>query len=155
MVPERDFAITTLANGPGGVELGQDLVRWALREYLGVIEQDPEPVDRTPGDLAAYGGRYETIAVFYDVAVNGGGLVLEGRIRPEVAAQLAAQGEQPPEMPPFPLSFLSADGDRFFVTDGPLKGEKGYFHRSTSGAVDGVHFGGRYATRKDTPADAH
>jgi CubicO group peptidase (beta-lactamase class C family) len=155
MVPERDFAITTLANGPGGAELGPDLVRWALQQYVGVIERDPEPVARTPEDLAVYAGRYETIAVYFDVAVEGGKLVLEGRIRPEVASQMVAQGEQVPEMPPFPLSFLSAEGDRFFVRDGPLKGEKGYFHRSTSGAVDGVHFGGRYATRKDTRPDAH
>jgi CubicO group peptidase (beta-lactamase class C family) len=147
MVPERDFAITTLANGPGGAEAGPDLVRWALEAYVGLVERDPEPVARPAAELAAYGGRFETVAVFYDVAVKGGGLVLEGRIRPEVAAQMVAQGEQPPEMPPFALSFLSAEGDRFFVMNGPLKGQKGYFHRDPSGTVDGVHFGGRYATR--------
>jgi CubicO group peptidase (beta-lactamase class C family) len=147
MVPERDFAITTLANGPGGVELGQNLVRWALEAYVGVVERDPEPVARPAAELASYTGLYETIAVFFDITVNGGGLVLEGKVKPELAAQMMAQGERPPEMPPFPLSFLSADGDRFFVTDGPLKGEKGYFHRDPTGAVQGVHFGGRYATR--------
>ncbi len=33
------------------------------------------------------------------------------------------------------------------MPDGPAKGMKGYFTRGADGAVDGVHLGGRLATR--------
>lgn len=44
MVPERDFAVVSLANaGPVGLAFNQAVVRWALQTYLGVNHHDPEP----------------------------------------------------------------------------------------------------------------
>jgi hypothetical protein len=49
--------------------------------------------------------------------------------------------------PPEPLGILPGEGDRYVVTEGPSKGARGYFSRGDDGSVDGMHVGGRFATR--------
>ena len=45
MVPERQFAIVGLTNcGPNGNQFLDELGRWALEAYLGIVERDPEPL---------------------------------------------------------------------------------------------------------------
>ena len=145
MVPDRRFAITALTNcGPNGTEFNERIMRWAFAAYLGIEVKDPEPVRLEQEALAAYAGRYETIAVIHEVRVADGGLVLVDEIRPEVLAQL---GEEPKDEPPDPLGMLPGAGDRYVVTDGPSKGERGSFSRGEDGSIDGMHVGGRYATR--------
>jgi hypothetical protein len=65
-------------------------------------------------------------------------------VRPEVLEQLQ---EEPDDEPPIPIGMLPGDGDRYIVPDGPAKGMKGYFTRGDDGHIDGVHLGGRLATR--------
>jgi CubicO group peptidase (beta-lactamase class C family) len=145
MVPERRFAITSLTNcGPNGPEFNEQIYRWAFEAYLGIQVKDPEPVRLEEEVLAAYAGRYETIASICDVTAADGGLILVDTIRPEVLAQL---GEEAPDDPPEPLGILPGEGDRYVVTDGSSKGARGYFSRADDGSVDGMHVGGRYATR--------
>jgi len=55
--------------------------------------------------------------------------------------------EEPDDEPPVPLGILPGDGDRYIVPDGPAKGMKGYFTRGPDGKIDGIHIGGRFATR--------
>jgi CubicO group peptidase (beta-lactamase class C family) len=44
-VPERDFAVVSLANaGPDGLAFNQTVVRWALENYLGLTQRDSEPL---------------------------------------------------------------------------------------------------------------
>jgi CubicO group peptidase (beta-lactamase class C family) len=145
MVPERRFAITSLTNcGPNGWEFNEEILRWAFEAYLGIEVKDPEPVRLEDESLAAYAGRYETIAAINDVTVADGGLVIVHTLRPEVLAQL---GEEPHDDPPERLGILPGEGDRYLVTDGPAKGMRGYFSRGPDGTIDGMHLGGRYATR--------
>jgi CubicO group peptidase (beta-lactamase class C family) len=145
MVPERGFAVTSLTNcGPNGSELNEEIIRWAFETYLGIEVRDPEPAPLDDAALSAYSGRYETIAAVFDVTVAGSRLSLAYTIRPEVLAQL---GEEAPDDPPDPLGILPGEGDRYVITDGPAKGERGYFSRGRDGSIDGMHVGGRYATR--------
>jgi CubicO group peptidase (beta-lactamase class C family) len=145
MVPERRFAITSLTNcGPNGSEFIEELYRWAFQAYLGVEVKDPEMVRLDEEELAAYAGRYETIAAIYDVTVADGSLVLTETTRPEVLAQL---GEEARDDPPEPLGILPGEGDHYVITGGPAKGMRGYFSRAGDGSIDGMHVGGRYATR--------
>ena len=45
LVPEHGFAVVALCNeGPDGIPFNQAVVRWALQEYLGLTDQDPEPL---------------------------------------------------------------------------------------------------------------
>ncbi|MGH2729132.1 MAG: serine hydrolase [Actinomycetota bacterium] len=154
MVPERDFAISTLTNcGPNGNQLNEDLLRWALESYLGVIDRDPEPVKLSEDELAPYAGIYETIAGVVTITTQDGGLLLKVDLKPEMLEQLRESGEdEPPEYPPFPLGLLPGEGDRYIVWDGPAKGMKGYFVRDADGKIEAIHAGGRLATRTDAAA---
>ena len=71
-------------------------------------------------------------------------------IKPEMAAVLHEQGEEVPEQPPFVLALLAGEGDKYVVDEGPAKGMTGYFTRASDGSIDGVHMGGRLATRTAT-----
>jgi CubicO group peptidase (beta-lactamase class C family) len=150
MVPERQFAIAGLTNcGPNGNQFLDELGRWALEDYIGVIDRDPEPLALEEGKLAEYAGTYETVAAMAHVTLNGkGGLALKAEIKPETLAKLVEEGEEPPDdSPPFPLGILPGSCDRYIVTDGPAKGMKGYFVRNSDGSIASVHVGGRLATK--------
>jgi CubicO group peptidase (beta-lactamase class C family) len=155
MVPERDFAITSLTNcGPNGSQLNEDLVKWALEAYLGVIDKDPEPVLLPDAELAPYTGHFETIVATVDITAESGGLILNADLKPDARAKLEEAGEDIDIPPPFPLGILPGEGDRYIVTDGIAKGMKGYFARDASGNVEAIHVGGRLATRTKVPAGA-
>ncbi|MBO0837499.1 MAG: serine hydrolase, partial [Actinobacteria bacterium] len=148
LVPERNFGIATLTNcSPNGGQFNEEMRRWALQNYLAVVDRDPDPITLSEPELLRYAGRYETLAATAYVAVSDGGLVVTVEIKPEVLAQLHEAGEEEPDQPPFPLGLLPGPGDRYVVTDGPAKGMKGYFARSDDGEVNAVHLGGRLATR--------
>ena len=72
MVPERQFAITGLTNcGPNGNQFLDELGRWALEAYLGVVDRDPEPVALDDEQLADYAGTYETVAATARITLDG------------------------------------------------------------------------------------
>lgn len=154
MVPERRFALISMTNaGPNGPQLNRELQVWALEHFLGVLDAEPEPVDRPSERLAAYLGTFETVAVACEITERGGGLEVAISIKPEMAAVLREAGDEPPEDdPPIPLGFLDLDSDNFVVSDGPAKGMRGYFVRSDDGEVSGVHLGGRLASKVAAPA---
>jgi hypothetical protein len=153
MVPERGFAVTSMTNcGPNGSQLNHLLVTWALEQYLGVVESEPEPVRLPAEQLAPYCGRFETIAATVDITPDDGRLSAKVSIKPQMAEVLRASGEEVDDQPPILLAVLATDRDRYVVDEGPAKGMKGYFSRDAGGAVDGVHLGGRLATRTPVPA---
>ena len=148
LVPDRRFGVISMTNcGPNGPQLNHKIVRWAMEQYLGLVEVDPEPVRLPDAELAPYCGRFETIAATVDIIAEDGRLSAAVTIKPEMAAVLREQGEDVPEQPPIILAILKDQPERYVVDEGPAKGMKGYFTRTADGTVDGVHFGGRLATR--------
>jgi CubicO group peptidase (beta-lactamase class C family) len=152
MVPERGFGLISMTNcGPNGPQLNHELTKWALEHYLGVQQVEPEPVLLADEELAPYTGRFETIAATVDLTPEGGRISALVTIKPEMAAVLRESGEETPEQPPILLSLLAGQPDRYVVAEGPAKGMKGYFTRAADGSVEGVHLGGRLATRVTAP----
>lgn len=149
MVPEAGFAVISLTNcGPNGPVFNDHLLRWVLERYLGITQPEPAAEVRTPQALAAYAGRYETIAAICQVSVRDGGLEVRIELKPEALAALTESGDEAPEPePPLPLGLL-AGGDRYVVTAGSAQGMTGYFHRDDIGTVDAIHLGGRLAVRR-------
>jgi len=134
--------------GPNGPKFNEQLRVWALEHYLGVIEEEPVPVRLSDDALARYVGTYETIVVLCDIIAADGQLVTNIRVKPEMRETLREAGQDPDEpQPELPLGMLSKDGDRYIITDGPAKGMRGYFQRDAARTVNGVHLGGRLATR--------
>jgi len=149
MVPERGFALISMTNcGPNGSQLNSLLEKWALEHFLGIADVEPELLTLGEEALQQYAGSYETIAAAVELKPVGGRLEAVVRIKPAMAAVLREQGEDvPDEQPPVPLALLAGDGDQYIVPDGPAKGMRGYFSRDADGHVDGVHLGGRLATK--------
>ena len=152
MVPSRGFAVTVLTNGaPGGPQLYDAVQKWALEHYVGIRTVAAVPEPRSAEELRDYTGRFETIAASVDITVADGQLSAKIEIKPEMAAQLRESGEDVPEAPPYTLGLLPG-GDRYVVVGGQGDGMKGYFTRDEQGRVDGVHLGGRLASRVGVPA---
>jgi hypothetical protein len=149
MVPERRFALIAMTNcGPNGPELNRALEKWAFEHYLGMVDVEPERLELGDDALAHFAGHYETIATTVEIVVEDTRLVAHIQIKPEARAALREEGDDSPdEQPPVPLALLAGPGDQYVVSDGPAKGMRGYFSRAADGGIDGIHMGGRLATR--------
>ncbi|MFI1970217.1 serine hydrolase [Streptomyces cinnamoneus] len=149
IVPERDFAVVSLANaGPEGYPFNQDVVRWALAHYLDVAEEDPEPVPFDEVRAREVAGRYENDAMNLDLATDGTRLTLGVGIKPEI--RQASDADMPPDHAPAETGFLPGDGAEYVITEGGLKGQRGFFTRDAGGKVTGVDLAGRLFTRART-----
>ena len=156
LVPERGFAVVTLCNeGPDGIPFNQAVIRWALQNYLGITDRDPEPLPFDEARAREVAGRYENEVMTFTVGIDGAGLGMgqrmaqrmalrmEVRIKPEIRA--AADKELPPDPAPLEVGLLPRD--EYIVTGGEYAGQRGFFTRDASGAVTGVDLAGRLATR--------
>jgi CubicO group peptidase (beta-lactamase class C family) len=145
-VPERSFAVVALSNaGPGGVPFNRAVVRWALQTYLGVTDSDPEPIPYDEARAREIAGRYDIDVMSLVIAHDEVELTLEVGIKPEVRA--AADGEMPPDYAPAAIGLLSGNADEYIVTEGGLKGQRGFFTRDESRTVVGVDLAGRLFQR--------
>lgn len=149
LVPERDWAIAVLTNcAPNGLQLAEELARWALEADLGIEDADPEPVALPREVLTEYAGQYDSIGMSCRVTPQDGGLLFDPAYKPELLDQLREAGDEPAAaLPPLPVGLLPGPGDRYVVTGGPLKGMKGSFGRGASGAVESLDAGGRLLAR--------
>ncbi|MEU6670479.1 serine hydrolase domain-containing protein [Streptomyces sp. NPDC046727] len=142
LVPEHDFAFVSLANaGPDGYLFNQAVLKRALELYLGVVERDPEPLPYDGTRAREIAGRYEIDAMYLDIADEDGRLTLAVGIKPEIRA--ASEAEMPPDYPAAAIGFLPGDGDEYVITEGGLKGQRGFFSRAADGTVTGVDLAGR------------
>ena len=149
MAPERGFAVISMTNcGPNGRRLNDRLVDWAFEHFLGVVEAPPTVRRLTDEELAPYCGTYETIAVTVEVVPHEGLLRLDATVKPAMAAALRESGEEVPDSnPPFFLGLIEGKEDAYVIPEGIGEGMPGFFTRAADGTVDGVHVGGRLATR--------
>ncbi len=151
-VPERSFAVVALSNaGPDGIPFNQAVVRWALETYLGVVDRDPEPLPYDRARAPEIVGRYDIDAMTVIIAADEAGLTLEVGIKPEIRA--ASDSEMPPDYAPAAIGLLPGDGDEYILTEGGMKGQRGFFTRDVSGAVVGVDLAGRLFTRVPTVSE--
>jgi CubicO group peptidase (beta-lactamase class C family) len=146
IVPERTFAVISLSNaGPDGIPFNQAIGRWVLEHSLGLIDRDPEPIPFDAARAREIVGTYENEMMRLTIDTVGTRLRLEVRIKPEIRA--AANQELPPDYAPFDFGLLPGDKDEYILTDGALKGQRGFFSRDRSGAVVGVDLAGRLFSR--------
>ena len=148
-VPERDFAVVSLSNaGPHGIPFNQAVVRWALETYLGVTDRDPEPLPYDEARAREFVGRYENDVMDIDVATDGAVMTLAVDIKPQIRA--AADEQLPPGYPREEIGLRPGDGDEYIITQGGMKGMRGFFTRDDGGAVVGMDAGGRMHRRVRT-----
>ncbi|GHO42564.1 hypothetical protein KSX_07270 [Ktedonospora formicarum] len=146
IVPERNFAVVSLSNtGPDGIPFNQEVVRWALENYLGLSDRDPEPIPFNTARAQEIVGKYENDVMTFTIDTIGEGLRLEVLLKPEIRA--AADKELPPDHAPFDFGLLPGDKDEYIITGGAFKGQRGFFTRDQNGTVVGVDLAGRLFSR--------
>ena len=151
LVPSRSFGVTCLSNcGPNGPQLNKAVTKWALEHFLGLKEAELVASDRTDEELEEFTGQFETIASLVDITAVRGALQANVSVKPDTLRAMRESGEDEPEQPPLRLG-LVAGTDQYVVVEGPGAGMRGYFTRDASGRVDGLHLGGRLASRVAVP----
>ena len=146
MVPERDFAVAINTNSTSGGLLHRELLAWTLKEYLGVVEPEAQPLDLPAGQLAEYAGRYLSDTAIYTITVDGDRLSMSGKPNRQTLQILKKMGQEPPKQQP-PIFLKILPGDLCVVSEGPAKGVKGEYQR-VSGVITGLNFGGRLAVKQ-------
>jgi CubicO group peptidase (beta-lactamase class C family) len=154
LVPERNFAVVSMSNaGPDGIPCNQHIVRWALQNYLGLRDEDPEPLPYEQARALEVVGSYENDVSTLDItSTDRPCLSLEVRIRPE---SRAAYKEMPPDHDPFDLGLLPGNTDEYVLTSGAFKGQRGFFTRDQNGAIVGVDLAGRLYSRVEARPSRH
>src|SRR5207237_9387816 len=121
---------------PGGIPFNQAVVRWALENYLGLVDRDPEPIPFDATRAQEIAGTYANEMMTFTIDTVGARLRLELRIKPEIRA--AADKAPPPDPEPADFGLLSGSSDEYIITDGAFKGQRGFFTRDTSGTAVGA-----------------
>ena len=146
MVPERSFAVAVNTNSTNGGALHREMVAWALKNYLDVVEAEEEPLTLGSDALAIYAGRYESDSSILTVRVSGDHLEIHTKPTARLIRIMEKAGQETPKRAPvIPLKVLP--NDLVVVSAGPAKGVKGQFERA-NGDVSGLNFGGRLAVRR-------
>jgi hypothetical protein len=146
-VPEQDLAVVALSNAsPNGIPCNQAVVRWALQTYVGVIDSDPEPIPYEETRAHEILGTYETDVMTLLITSDGTELRLEVGIKPAIRA--ASETEMPPDYAPAAIGLLPGDTDEYILTEGGMKGQRGFFTRDEkTGAIVGIDLAGRLFSR--------
>src|SRR5258708_16424792 len=152
LVPSRNFAVISLSNaGPGGIPFNQEVVRFALSHFLGIVDRDPQPLPFDAARAQEIAGTYENAMMTLTIDTDGAGLRLAMRIKPEI--RQAAEQAPPRDPEPAEFSLLPGNRDEYLITSGEFKGHRGFFTRDTGAAVVGVDLAGRFFSRlQSSPA---
>jgi CubicO group peptidase (beta-lactamase class C family) len=137
LVPARSFALAVLTNhSPGGLRLIDAALRAA-----GLAADEPQPVDEV--EMSEYAGVFETTVERVTLTPLDGARI---RVQEESLGGFPAKDSPPGPQPP-PAEAFFYTPERWYVSDGPLKGTRGHFIRGDDGAVRWLRVGGRLFAR--------
>jgi CubicO group peptidase (beta-lactamase class C family) len=154
IVPERNFAVVSLSNSnPNGIPFNQVVVRWALENYLGLVDSDPEPIPFDAMWAQEIVGSYQNDFMTLTIETDGTGMSIDTRIKPEIRA--GAKTELPPDAEPADIGLLPGDQDEYIIINGAYKGLRGIFTRDQDGVIVGVDLAGRIFKRVPTDPTPH
>jgi hypothetical protein len=146
IVPERNFAVVSLSNSnPNGIPFNQEVVRWAIKNYQGLVDSDPVPMPFDKMRAQEIVGSYQNDFMTLTIQTDGAGMRIDTKIRPEIRA--GAKTELPPDAESADMGLLPGDKNEYIITNGAYKGLRGFFTRNESGKVVGVDLAGRLFKR--------
>jgi CubicO group peptidase (beta-lactamase class C family) len=144
LIPEHHFAVAVLTNADRGGAATDTVSKWALKEYLGLEEEEPQPMEASKDELAQYIGRYSN--PFTEVELG----ILGGRLVAQVTFKKGFPDQDSPPLPPSPPDPLAlCEKDRLMTVDGPNKGSTGEFVRKPDGSIGWLRTMGRVHVRED------
>jgi CubicO group peptidase (beta-lactamase class C family) len=136
LYPAHQLAMVILTNASEGGGVTGAMRRWVLEHYLGLADPEPEPIEASEEELAAYAGFYTR--PFTDIELG----MLNGRlIGQAVNKQAFPSQDQPVSPPPPPVSLALCDKDRLLITAGPGKGGRADVIRNSDGTIGWLRIG--------------
>ena len=157
MVPEREFAIIALTNcGPNGPQLQRRAGAVGARGTTSASSNaTPSRSRSATSELAEYVGHVRDRRRHRDITRDddSGGLVVKAEIKPEMLARWTKRARRCRSSRRSRSACSPATATATSSPTGPAKGMKGYFVRDAAGAIEGVHVGGRLATKVSGSTD--
>ena len=136
LIPEHQFAVAIFTNAGEGGAVTADATKWALKEYLGLETPDPEPIESSEEELAAYAGRYTRPMVDIELGVLCGRLIGQMVYKAGFPSR-----DVPPPPPPPPVTLALCEKDRLLGMDGPFKDSKAEIIRQPDGSIGWLRLG--------------
>lgn len=136
LVPTHHFAIVIFTNAESGGTLTQEISRWALKEYLDLEVTDPDPIEASEEELAAYVGRYSRPFADIELTLQDGALVVQVTPKKSFPDQ-----HTPPGLPPPPVKIALYEKDRFIALEEPYKGTRLEIIRKPDGSIGWLRSG--------------
>lgn len=143
MVPEKQFAISVIANGGHRHALGYEVVAWALRHYLGVQEEAPRPLAAEHEDFVPLIGRYDGAGAYLELQIGESGPTIQA------VPTRGSLGDAEPPAPPPPTRIAMLEGDRLLLLDPPYKDVQAEILRDATGAVQWLRLSKRIWRRQE------
>ena len=144
LIPEHNFAIGIVTNANKGGFVVNEVTRWALKEYLGIDDSPPKPIDAAPDELAQYAGHYTRPFVDVDLGMIGERLVCISTVKGRFPNQ-----DAPPAPPMPPFSFGLCAEDHLIGLDAPFQDTEANVVRRDDGSIGWLRIGYRLVQRVD------
>jgi hypothetical protein len=137
-IPEKQFAITALANSDDGRIITDNLLSWVMEIYFNASLPSPQAIKMTRKALAEYAGTYDLPLSAFELKIEKGKLVIH---------EIPRGGFPTPDSPPGPVTppvrVEFYEKDHVVGLDEPMKGTMGDFFRDETGQVRFLRIGGR------------
>ena len=143
LIPEHKFVLAVFTNANQGGFITQEVVRWALEEYLGVKMPKPEPIEASEEELAAFVGAYSRPMMDIELGMLGGRLIAQMTYKAGFPSK-----DSPVPPPPPPMTLAMCEKDRLIVLDGPMKDGTVEAIRRPDGSIGWLR-AGRIHTRQE------
>ncbi|MFK7800777.1 MAG: serine hydrolase domain-containing protein [Anaerolineae bacterium] len=144
IIPELNFAYTSLTNGETGRLFNADFERWVLEHYCSIVPTVTEPINPSAEQLNELVGTYSRPMQDIEVKLEGNQLMMR---------HIPKQGFPTADVPPrpatpwFPIALVS--DNVLMAQDGPGKGAKGEIVRLEDGSIGWIRMGLRlHATNR-------
>jgi CubicO group peptidase (beta-lactamase class C family) len=147
IIPEHRFAMVVLTNANAGRALIQDVRRWVLEHYLELETPEPQPIEASERELAAYVGYYTRPLADIELGMLCGRLVGQ-MVYKHGYPSLASSS---PRRPPAPMVLAPSAEDRLLVMSGRRKGEQVEVIRRSEGTIGWLREHDRIYQRREKP----
>jgi len=143
LAPQQAFALAVFTNADSGGGLTDMIAKRALKDYLGLENDDPKPIEATAAELVKFAGLYTRPFTHIELAMLCGRLV----------GQMVSLGgfptkDTPPPPPPPPMTLGLCAKDRLIVLDGAFKGTPIDVIYKKDGTVGWLRFSKRLLARR-------
>lgn len=138
IIPEKEFAFAALTNSDRGSELYQPLAKMTLERFLGLVEEEPQPLQTPETELIQFCGQFSAAAQDLHLNLRDGSLFLQ--VEPKGGFPTP---DSPPSPAPPPVRMTLCEADVLVGLDEPFKGNRAECLRNEQGELVWIRFGGR------------